>query len=41
MEPLISVRDLGKVFGPNPEKIVGSSDAALPRAELRNKTGCT
>jgi glycine betaine/proline transport system ATP-binding protein len=40
-EPLISVRDLWKVFGPNPEKIVGSADAALPRAELRRKTGCT
>jgi glycine betaine/proline transport system ATP-binding protein len=40
-EPLISVRDLWKVFGPDAEKIVGSPDAALPRAELRRKTGCT
>ena len=40
-EPVISVRNLWKVFGPNPEKIVGSEDAKLPRAELRNKTGCT
>jgi glycine betaine/proline transport system ATP-binding protein len=40
-EPLISVEDLWKVFGPDAEKIVGSPDAALPRAELRRKTGCT
>ena len=39
--PAISVRGLWKVFGPNPELIVGSPDAALPRAELRDKTGCT
>ncbi len=37
----ISVRNLWQVFGPNPEKIVGSPDAALPRAELREKTGNT
>ncbi len=40
-EPLISVGDLWKVFGPNAERIVGSPDAALPRSELRRKTGCT
>ena len=40
-EPVISVSELWKVFGPNAEKIVGSPDAALPRAELRRKTGCT
>jgi glycine betaine/proline transport system ATP-binding protein len=39
--PLISVRNLWKVFGPRAESIVGSPDAALPRAELRRKTGCT
>jgi glycine betaine/proline transport system ATP-binding protein len=37
----ISVRNLWQVFGPNPDKIVGSPDAALPRAELREKTGNT
>lgn len=37
----ISVRNLWQVFGPNPEKIVGSDDALLPRAELRAKTGNT
>ena len=37
----ISVRNLWQVFGPNPEKIVGSEDALLPRAELRAKTGNT
>ncbi len=40
-EPLISVADLWKVFGPDAAKIVGSPDASLPRAELRRKTGCT
>jgi glycine betaine/proline transport system ATP-binding protein len=37
----ISIKNLWQVFGPNPEKIVGSPDAALPRAELREKTGNT
>lgn len=37
----ISVNNLWQVFGPNPEKIVGSPDAALPRAELREKSGNT
>ncbi len=37
----ISVRNLWQVFGPNPENIIGSPDALLPRAELRAKTGNT
>jgi glycine betaine/proline transport system ATP-binding protein len=37
----ISVKSLWKVFGPNAEKIIGSPDAELSRAELREKTGCT
>lgn len=37
----ISVRNLWQVFGPNPTRIIGSPDAALPRAELRAKTGNT
>ena len=40
-DPMIAVEDLWKVFGPDPERIVGSPDAALPRSELRRKTGCT
>jgi len=39
--PTISVRGLWKVYGPNAEKLIGSPDAFLPRAELREKTGCT
>jgi glycine betaine/proline transport system ATP-binding protein len=36
----VSCRGLWKVYGPHPERIVGSSDADLPRAELLEKTGC-
>ena len=39
--PVISVRDLWKVYGPDAKRIVGSPDAALSRAELRARTGCT
>jgi glycine betaine/proline transport system ATP-binding protein len=41
MTPTISVRNLWKVFGPNPEAIVNSPDAMLSRSELRKKTGAT
>ena len=37
----VSCRDVWKVFGPHAEKVIGSSDADLPRAELMAKTGCT
>ena len=37
--PAISVRDLWKVYGPKPERIVGSSQADLPRKELERLTG--
>ena len=40
-EPALSVRGLWKVFGPKADRIVGSPDADLPRAELLAKTGCT
>jgi glycine betaine/proline transport system ATP-binding protein len=40
-DPTISVHGLWKVYGPNAEQIVGSPEAFLPRAELREKTGCT
>ena len=36
----VSCRDLWKVYGPKAERIVGSPDADLPRAELLEKTGC-
>ena len=39
--PMISVRNLWKVFGNNPEKVIGSPDANLSRTELRAKTGNT
>ena len=39
--PMISVRHLWKVFGPNSDKIIGSPTADLTRAELRTKTGNT
>src|SRR3977135_4118221 len=38
--PTISCRGVGKVFGPHPERVVGSADADLPRAELEARTGC-
>ena len=38
--PAIRAEGVWKVFGPNPEKLVGSSEADLPRAEQRAKTGC-
>ncbi|MBI3428540.1 MAG: glycine betaine/L-proline ABC transporter ATP-binding protein [Actinobacteria bacterium] len=39
--PMISVRHLWKVFGPNAEKIIGTPTADLSRAELRAQTGNT
>ena len=36
----VSCRSLWKVFGDRPERIIGSPDADLPRAELLEKTGC-
>ena len=38
--PVISVRHLWKVFGPKAERIPGSPEAQLSRAEMRAKTGC-
>jgi glycine betaine/proline transport system ATP-binding protein len=37
----VACRDLWKVFGPHPERVIGSPDAELDRAELMAKTGCT
>jgi glycine betaine/proline transport system ATP-binding protein len=38
-QPVIRASGIWKVFGPNPERLVGSEDALMPRAELREKTG--
>jgi glycine betaine/proline transport system ATP-binding protein len=38
--PVIRAEGVWKVFGPHGERLVGSPDADLPRAELREKTGC-
>jgi glycine betaine/proline transport system ATP-binding protein len=38
--PVISAEGVWKVFGPHGERLVGSPEADLPRAELREKTGC-
>ena len=39
MDPMISVRDLWKVYGSRAESIVGSPDADLPRSELQSRFG--
>jgi glycine betaine/proline transport system ATP-binding protein len=36
----VSCRNVWKVYGPKADRIVGSPDAELPRAELLEKTGC-
>ena len=38
--PLLRAEGVWKVFGPGADKIIGTPDAALSRAELRHKTGC-
>ncbi|MGL6279857.1 MAG: quaternary amine ABC transporter ATP-binding protein [Gaiella sp.] len=38
--PLIAASGVWKVFGPGAEKIPGSPEAELSRAELREQTGC-
>jgi glycine betaine/proline transport system ATP-binding protein len=37
----VSCRGVWKVYGPHSERIIGGTDAELPRAELLAKTGCT
>jgi len=39
-EPALSVRNLWKIFGRGADKVVGTADADLSRAELKEKTGC-
>ena len=36
----LSVEGLWKIFGPTADKIIGTPDADLSRAELKEKTGC-
>lgn len=36
----LSVRHLWKIFGPGSDKIIGTPDADLSRADLKMKTGC-
>ncbi len=38
--PAVRVDGLWKVFGPRADKIIGTPDADLPRAEMKRKTGC-
>ncbi len=40
VEPALSVRNLWKIFGPRADRIIGSPDADLSRADLKAKTGC-
>jgi glycine betaine/proline transport system ATP-binding protein len=36
----LEVRNLWKIFGPRADKIIGTPDADLSRAEMKKKTGC-
>jgi len=40
MTEALAVDSLWKIFGPRADKIIGTPDADLPRAELKKKTGC-
>jgi glycine betaine/proline transport system ATP-binding protein len=40
MTAAVSVDGLWKIFGARADKIIGTPDAELPRAELKAKTGC-
>ncbi len=39
-EPLLRAEGVWKVFGPRADKVIGTPDCDLSRAELRAKTGC-
>jgi glycine betaine/proline transport system ATP-binding protein len=39
-QPLVRALGVWKVFGPHGDRIIGTPDAELSRAELREKTGC-
>ena len=36
----VACRDVWKIYGPKADRVVGTPDADLPRAELLEKTGC-
>src|ERR671916_66653 len=38
-EPLLRAEGVWKLFGPGADKVIGTPDADLPRAELREKRG--
>ena len=38
--PLIRAEGIWKIFGRNADKVLGTADLELSRAELREKTGC-
>ena len=38
--PVIRASNIWKIFGPKPDRIIGTPDADLSRSELRAKTGC-
>jgi glycine betaine/proline transport system ATP-binding protein len=38
-DPMIAVSDVWKVYGPHPERVVGTALADLPRSELEAQTG--
>ena len=38
--PMIRAEGIWKVFGPRPERLVGSPEADLPRGEQQKRTGC-
>ena len=40
MTAALTVDSLWKIFGPRADRIIGTPDADLPRAELKRKTGC-
>jgi glycine betaine/proline transport system ATP-binding protein len=39
-EPLVRAENVWKIFGAKADKVIGTPDCELPRAELRDKTGC-
>jgi glycine betaine/proline transport system ATP-binding protein len=39
-EPLVRAEGIWKIFGPHADRVIGTPDAQLPRAELREKTAC-
>jgi glycine betaine/proline transport system ATP-binding protein len=38
-EPVVRAEGVWKVFGPHPDKVIGTPDAELSRSELQRKTG--